>query len=185
MAWPMPVDHFAPGNDFLQVSAERVVWSSGHDVYSHDIRSRTTSVVTAAENLEPLDVHDQIEVFGEEAGDASNVVLRVPGRADERFPHLSSDVRLSPSGHYLLAVDITDTVAAAVIIDTRTGELWRLPKTVHPHIAWSYGDLAMMEGDAREELHQVQLSDDLRACDTARRTCEPLPAEPVFLLPTN
>ena len=109
----------------------------GDDVYSHDVRSGTTSVVEAPENLsspDVLDVHDQIEVFWEEAGESSSVVLRVPGRADERFPDLSPDVRLSPSGNYLLAVEVTDTETppAAVIIDTRTGELWRLPETVVP-----------------------------------------------------
>lgn len=172
----------APGNEFLQVSAERVVWSSGSIVYSHDIRSRTTSRVLSL----PQDVHDQIDVFFEEAGGSSDVVLRVPGRADERFPGMSSDFRLSPSGNYLLAVDITETPLAAVMIDTRTGELWRLPKSVYPNIAWSYGDIAMVDQDGTRFIGERQdVGVKLLACDAARRICEPLPAERGFLLPTN
>jgi len=174
----------APGNEFLQVSAERVVWSSGLDVYSHDVRSRTTSRV----NFSPMDVHDQIEVFFEEEG--QSVVLRVPGRADERFPGMHPDVRLSPSGNYLLAVEITDDITetppAAVIVDTRTGELWRLPKSVYPQLAWSYGDIAMVDQDGtRPTGARGDVGVKLLACDAARRTCEPLPAERGFLLPTN
>jgi hypothetical protein len=174
------------GNEFLQVSAERVVWSSGHDLYSHDVRSRTTSVVKAPGILEPLDVHDQIEVFWEDLGASSNVVLRVPGRADERFSDMSPDVLLSPSGNYLLALESTETPPAAVMIDTRTGELWRLPKNVYPVIAWSYGDLAMVDNDGTRPIgERADVAVKLLACDAARRACEPLPAERGFLLPTN
>ena len=61
-----------------------------------------------------------------------------------------------------------------MIVDTRTGELWRVPKNVYPWIAWSYGDIAM-----------VDTEDELLACDAARRACERLPAEHPFLMPTN
>lgn len=164
-------DHYPPGNGFLQVSAERVVWTSGPEMYSHDVRTQRTSVVKAPKEQRYLsDVHDQVEV----GSDGRALVLRVPGRAEARYPELESHVRLSPSGHYLLAVEGTDERHAAVIVDTRTGELWRVPKNAYPSIAWSYGDIAMVDTEGQ-----------LLACDAARRECEHLPAERPFLLPTN
>ena len=98
----------------------------------------------------------------------------MPGRVEESCPNLESHVRLSPSGNYVLAVESTKTRHAAAIVDTRTGELSRAPKNVYPWIAWSYGDIAM-----------VDTEDELLACDAARRTCEQLHPERPFLLPTN
>ena len=83
--------------------------------------------------------------------------------------------RLSPSGNYVLAVECTKERHGAVIVDTRTDELWRIPENGYPWIAWSYGDIAMVN----------TTEDDLLACDAARRTCESLPAERPFLMPTN
>lgn len=159
-------DHYPAGNRFLQVSAERVVWSAWAKTYSHDVRTGSTSVIKA-----PLaDVHDHVEVFS----DGSALVLRVPGRAEQRYPELESHVRLSPSGNYVLAVEGTKKRHGAAIVDTRTGELWRVPKNAYPWIAWSYGDFALLD-----------TNDELLACDAVRRACEPLPAERPFLMPTN
>ena len=101
-------------------------------------------------------------------------MVRVPGRAEESYPDLGFG-RLSPSGNYVLAVEGTEERHAAAIVDTRTGELWRVPKNVYPWIAWSYGDIAMVD----------HMEDELLACDAARRACESLPAERPFLMPTN
>ena len=76
---------------------------------------------------------------------ACALVLRVPGRAEERYPDMEWHGRLSPSGNYVLAVEDTKERHGAAIIDTRTGELWRVPKDVYPWIAWSYGDIAMVD----------------------------------------
>src|SRR5262245_65112219 len=38
-------DHYPPGNRFLEVSAKRVVWTSGSKTYSHDVRTRRTAVI--------------------------------------------------------------------------------------------------------------------------------------------
>ena len=100
-------------------------------------------------------------------------MVRVPGRAEESYPDLGFG-RLSPSGNYVLAVEETEAWHGAVTVDTRTGELWRVPKDVYPWIAWSYGDIAMVDTD-----------DGLLAGDAARRACERLPAERQFLMPTN
>lgn len=165
-------DHYPSGNTFLQVSAERVVWRADAKVYSHDVRAQTTTVISAmTEDLRVLaDLHDDVELVD----DSGALVVRVPGRAEERYPDLESHVRLSPSGNYVLAVEGTDERHAAAILNTRTGELWRVPKNAYPWIAWSYGDIAL-----------VDTEDALLACDAARRTCESLPAERPFLMPTN
>ena len=102
------------------------------------------------------------------------MVLRVPGQAEERYPDLEPHVRLSPSGNYVLAVEGTEERHAAAIVDTRTGELWPVPRNAYPWIAWSYGDIAL-----------VDTEDELLACDAARRTCERLPPDRPFLMPTN
>ena len=152
------------GNSFLQVSAERVVWTSGEATLSHDVRTRTTSMVQLD------DVQDRVEVFG----GVRTVVIAVPGRAEKRYPELEGFRRLSPSGNYVLAVEEAKESLGAVIVDTRTGELWRVPKNEFPEIAWSYGDIAM-----------VDVADELLACDAARRACQRLPAERPFMMPTN
>lgn len=62
----------------------------------------------------------------------------------------------------------------ATVIDTRTGDLWRVGGNKYPWIAWSYGDIAL-----------VDTEDALLACDACRRTCKPLPVEGGFLMPTT
>ena len=166
-------DHNPPGNSFLQVSAERVVWRGPRVVYSHDVRTRTTSEVKVPKDRFLVDVHNQVAFFSEH--DPSTAVLSVPGRAEQRYPELEATrFRLSPSGTFALAVEGTEERHAAAIVDTRTGELWRVPKNAYPWIAWSYSDIAL-----------VDTEDELLACDAARRACERLPAERPFLMPTN
>jgi hypothetical protein len=172
-------DHRPSGNGFLQVSSEHVVWASGRKTYSHDVRTRTTSVVQLG------DVHNDVEV--DENFGLGPLVLRVPGRAEDRFPELEGYGRLSPSGDYLLAVgdveEYPDEGHGAVIVDTGTGELWRVPNNTFPWIAWSYGDIAMVDHTQNEADFTEDV--ELLACDAARRTCERLPAERPFLMPTN
>jgi hypothetical protein len=125
-----------------------------------------------------VDVYDQVEVLdggSTRGGEDGDLVLKAPSRAEERYPELEPRARLSPSGNYVLAVEETDERHGAVIVDTRTGELWRVPKNVYPWIAWSYGDIAMVE----------HMADELLACDAARRECEVVNAERPFLMPTN
>lgn len=163
-------DHYPAGNRFLQVSADRVVWSAWAETYSHDVRTQVTSVLGDPKERWPADVHDGIVVLGEDRG----IVLRAPGRAEQRHPDLESHLRLSPSGSFLLAVEGTDERHGAAVVDTETGDLWRVPNDAYPWIAWSYGDIAM-----------VDTQDELLACDPARRACERLPAMRPFLMPTN
>ena len=165
-------DHFPAGNGFLQVSTERVVWTSGPQMYSHDLRTGSTSEVKPPEARYLADVHDDIEVLAER--DSSDVVLTVPGRAEQRYPELETHLRLSPSGNHVLAIEETEDRHAAAIVDTRSGELWRVPNNAYAWIAWSYGDIALLDTET-----------GLLACDASRRTCEQLPAERPFLMPTN
>ena len=163
-------DHFPAGNGFLQVSTERVVWTSWTQRYSHDLRTRSTSEVKTPEASHLADVHDDVEVLVERG----DVVLTVPGRAEQRYPELESHLRLSPSGNHVLAVEGTEDRHAAAIVDIGSGELWRVPSDAYAWIAWSYGDIALVDTEA-----------ELLACDASRRTCERLPAERPILMPTN
>ena len=166
-------DHWPAGNGFLQVSAERVVWAAEGTIYSHDVRTgRTSAIQDASASRYLMDLHDQVEVF-RERGTASALVLSVPGRSEERYPDLEARARLSASGNHLLSVEGTETRHAAAIVDTRTGELWRLPNA-YPSIAWSYSEIAL-----------VDVQHALLACDAPRHSCRSLPAERPFLMPTN
>ena len=177
-------EHRPRGNDFLEVSPDRVVWDSGRSpgsqVYSYDVQTGVTSEIEAT-TLHLADVHDQIEVYaegenGQPAAAASiQLLLRAPGRGDAAYPDLETGVaRLSPSGSHLLAVGCCKLPHGAVTVDISTGEMWRVPKTTYAWIAWSYDDIAM-----------VETKDELLACDASRRACKSLPAERPFLMPTN
>lgn len=172
-------EYYPAGNGFLQVSADRVVWHTlgygqyGQDMYSHDLATQKTSAVEtwieAPDARFRVDVHDQVEALGE-AGDSAALVVSVPGRTEVRYPGLGPHSRLSASGDYVLAPG----GRSATIIDTRTGDLWPVPKNGYPWIAWSYGDIAL-----------VDTEDALLACDAARHTCERLRAKRPFLMPTT
>jgi hypothetical protein len=161
-------DHYPAGNGFLQVSAERIVWTSGRKTYAHDVRTQRTSEFAVPKNRYVIDVHDEIVVLG---GGSSPVAVRVPGEAEAQYPRLESHVRLSPSGNYLLGVEGTETRHAAAIVDLRTGVLWPVPDNTYPWIAWSYADVALLD-----------LEDTVLACDATLRTCDPL--QPDYLPPT-
>ncbi len=169
----MCAEHFPASNGFLQVSASRVMWklegSSAREIYSFDVQTRSSSVLKAAKKHLFVDVHDQVQVLA-----FRSLVLRAPGQADQVYD-LEPRAKLSPSGNYLLAVgsNAEGTNHAAAIIDLRSGGLWRVPDG-YPWIAWSSGDIAL-----------VDIESELLACDAARQTCEHLPTERPFLLPTN
>ena len=164
-------DHYPTGNGFLQVSAERIYWTSGAASFTHDVESQTTSEVESSDGRYVIDVHDDVEVLGENG----DVVVTAPGRAEETYADLETHVRLSPSGNYVLASELTEDRHAAATVDTRTGELWRVPRNRYPWIAWSYGDIAMVD----------QEDGYLLACDVARQTCDIIRPEQPFLMPTN
>ena len=73
--------------------------------YSHDVRTRTTSVVKVPRISDLRMSTTEVEVFGRRI--RGRLVLRVPGRAEERYPDLEGPRRLSPSGNYVLAVENT------------------------------------------------------------------------------
>jgi len=142
-------------------------------VLSYDLETGATSVVEAGEDSYLVDVQDPAELVGQR--DPFRLVLRVDGDVEQRFTDLASKVRLSPSGNFLLAVEDNEARHGAVIVETRTGEWWPVPKDVYPWIAWSYGDIALVD----------HTEDVLLACDVARRACQTLQPDGDFLLPTN
>lgn len=117
-------DHNPVRNRRLQVSAERVVWTALRVVLRNDVPTRSTSEIEPPSGLRLTDVPDDVELF---EGENPSLVLRVRGRAEERYPDLEPVGRLGPSGDYALAIEETGTRHAAAVIDTRTGELWRVP----------------------------------------------------------
>lgn len=168
----MCAEHYPAGSNFLQVSAERLVWISGaaEDAYSHDVSTGKTSEVEAP----VIDVHDDALVTGDYSRNSSALILSTPGRAEGRYPDLEPRARLSPNGDYVLAVEGSKERHGATIIEIRTGDLWRVGGSRYPWIAWSYGDIAL-----------VDTEDALLACDAGRRICKRLPATRGFLMPTT
>lgn len=167
-------EHYPAGSNFLQVSAERLVWNSGTEgkKYNHDVSTGKTSEVSKSESVVVVDLHDDAAVMYNYTDDV--LVLRTPSLAEQRYPKLEPRARLSPSGNYVLAVEATEARHAAATVDTRTGEIWRVPKNAYPWIGWAYGDIAL-----------VDTEDELLACDASRGTCETLTAERPFIMPTT
>ena len=164
----MCAEHIPAGNTFLQVSAERVVWKHGKGPSAMMCAPRRRRRLR-----EPvIDVHGDTTVSVDHSGDRA-LRLRAPGRADTRYPDFETRARVSPSGNHVLSIEGVGNRHGAVIIDTGTGELWRVSDG-YSWIAWSYGDIALVDTEAA-----------LLACDAARRTCQTLPAERPFLMPTN
>ena len=173
-------EYFPTGNGFLQVSAERIRWRGEYGWYSHNVHTRSTSEVPHPKGGSLADIHDDVKVL-----DRSGLTISAPGRVEGPFATLSTHARLSPSGNYVLAPEKIApdyTIApdaytrhGPAIVDSRTGELWRLPKDGYPWIAWSYDDVAVigMPGGT------------LLSCDAARRACETLRPEGPALLPTS
>lgn len=153
-------EHFQ-GNRFLRVSDVRVVWAggpSGDRTHSHDVATGKTST-----NL-------QEDVPGPNPG--LPFVLGVPGRAGEAYADLEVG-RPSFSGAYVLGVEPGEE-HLAVIVNTKNAELWRISKSTDPHVAWSYGDIALVSTDS-----------DFLACDPTSRMCETLSVGGPILMPTN
>lgn len=162
---PLCCEHRPSGTAFLEVSAERVVWASPTRAYSFDVGTGSTSVVPVE------DVQDGVSITEAPGG----LTLRSPGRPDRLLTGLEAFGRLSPSGRFLLAVELTKARHGALVVDTRTGERWRIPNDSYPGITWSYGDIAM-----------VELRDGaLLACYPLLRVCRTIPAVGPWLLPTG
>lgn len=164
----MCAEHIPAGNTFLQVSAERVVWKLLEGSFSHDVRTQETSPIAAS----VIDVHGNTTVSIDYSGDRA-LAFHAPGRAKTRYPDLEARARVSPTGNHILSIEGAGNRHGAVIIDTGTGELWRI-SSGYSFIAWSYGDIALVDNGGL-----------LKACDAARRECQTLTAERPFLMPTN
>jgi hypothetical protein len=180
-------EHYQPGNGFLQVSAEQIVWtaSQGHGpTYAYDVSTATTSAVPNVEVAGPedavaVDVRDEASAYAiqDDSPWGWHLMVDVPGRAPQHYPELNPRSRFSPSGRYVLGhawVGRLGERSVAAILDTRTGELWPGPASESLWSVWSYGDIALVQED-----------DQLLACHAEDHTCSRLPAEAPFLMPTN
>jgi hypothetical protein len=166
-------EHYRARNGFIQVTPDHISWNGGNGVYRHDVLAGATSLYPSRTPKRGalLDMHDDIEILADYRNGSEAVILRVPGRAEQRYPQLEPRVRLSPGGEYALAVRHDH---AGAIIDTGTGELWTMPVKGYPWIAWSYGDIALVDNDGV-----------FHACDVSSRSCEVVPVGDDYLLPNT
>jgi len=89
-------DHFPPGNGFLQVSAERVIWfNSRAYAYSHDLRTGATTKVTYPTDRYLLDVQGDVKAWGVGDRGSSSVALTAPGQ-EERSLDVVATNRIRP-----------------------------------------------------------------------------------------
>jgi hypothetical protein len=186
-------EHQPPGNGFLEVSAERVVWTADElygPSYAYDVSTGEISTVTAkrvdGHAVTIVDVHNDAVVYA--VRDAWPLILDLPGSA----PYEYRDVdpvdnlsRFSPSGSYVLSENARiggrGHRQAPAIIDTQTGEVWAMPPA-YSWIAWSYGDIALLnpsKGTSSGNVHR------LLACDPVHQDCAELPVQGPVLMPTN
>jgi hypothetical protein len=183
----MCAEHAQPGNGFLLVSAESVIWTASQGfgpTYEYDVATARTSSVPDVELEGPddarvVDVRDEAAAYAipDKSPWGWHLMLDVPDREPQQYLEMNPRSRFSPSGRYVLGhawVGPMGERSVAAIIDTTSGELWQGPASDSLWSVWSYGDIAL-----------VQDSDGLRACHAVTRTCTPLPAEGVILMPTN
>jgi hypothetical protein len=180
---PNRVWDMRPGSGFLQVTPGRVLWVDGGHIYSHDPRAETTSKLSHKSSASwadwgLVDVQDQVEFWVESAGDVTMVLSR-PGNPDLRLPRLWPAAELSPTGNHALVEEKVDPKLPTAILDTRSGELWRVDATEISMISWSYGDIAL-----------AQTNQGLQACDANTRQCrvlgdELLPKNELVLIPSS
>ena len=93
--------------------------------------------------------------------------------------------KLSADGSFVLTATCPAPCAhhGAAIADVRSGEIWNLPyPDFYATIAWSYGDLAVVEVDQKPGREDGKT---LVACNAATRQCHQLPRQGNVLLPTS
>lgn len=178
------VEHIR-GNGFLQVSNERVTWSSmnGPATSAHVYNWRTGEDQFIQARV--LDVHDESTLlWGVTSGAPDELLLQEPGQPRERHDELAHRARFSPTGEYALSVyDDEAKQSGAAILNTSTGDVWHVPNSGWPWLTWSYGNVALVETELWKSGNYR--AGPLLACDAAQQICDALPAERPFLMPTN
>jgi hypothetical protein len=178
------VEHIR-GNGFLQVSNERVTWSSmnGPATSAHVYSWRTGEDQSIQARV--LDVHDESTLlWGVTSGAPDELLLQEPGQPRERHDELAHRARFSPTGEYVLSVYADEAKqSGAAILNMSTGAVWHVPKSGWPWLTWSYGNVALVETQLWKS--GTYRWGPLLACDAAQQTCNALPAERPFLMPTN
>lgn len=180
-------EHVKGGHGFAYVSAEEVVWRSvsmsgpneGLGMFRLDVETGKSSVLwSVTPESYPMDVHDTTRIsgfYGRVSGGTGAVLIDVEGRDQLRLNEVDQGVepfgRLSPSGAFVLAPTTSKKpydVDGAAIADVRSGDLWHLPLSEsYAWIAWSYGDLALVQIE-REGTEETSLI----ACDAVTHDCD-------------
>jgi hypothetical protein len=178
------VEHIR-GNGFLQVSSDRVAWTSeaGPATSAHIYRWRTAEDAFVQARL--LDVHDSaMLLWGVTSGAPDELILTGPESATDRHDELAHRGRFSPTGEYVLSVFGDEAQrSGAAILNTSTGDVWHVPNSGWPWLAWSYGDIALVDRQLWVAGHYRW--GDMLACDATSQTCERLQVERPILMPTS
>lgn len=189
-----PTEHVTGGNGFKHVSAEEVVWRATDTagilarMYRLDVSTGKSTIVWEAEegkfpSLE--DMHGATRLWGDCCGGTKEALrIEVTGREELRLG-VEPLGKLSADGSFVLTATCPARCAphGAAIADVHSGEIWNLPyPDFYATIAWSYGDLAMVEVDQKPGREDGK---SLVACNAATRQCHQLPRQGNVLLPTS
>jgi hypothetical protein len=188
-------EHEQPGNGFLEVSGERVVWTAMEGVsptYVYDVPSGKISRLPNPVHGDKAGVIDTdggaavYAVDGESNSWGWHLVLEMPGQDPQEYPKVNPRSRFSPSGRYVLSDGVqvggSGDAESAAIIDTKSGNVWPVPGVGWSWVAWSYGDIALLnpsKGWSSGNVHR------LLACNAAKQTCTELPVQGPVLMPTS
>jgi hypothetical protein len=179
------------GNGFEHVSATEVVWRACNQsllgVWTFDVASGTSTEMSevspdgSSTEVTLDDVHDGTLVYW--YADGNKISLMVSATGTDVHTHFAMlPGRLSPDGAFMVSPlgssDRTD--AAAVVVDVRTGEEWRMWEEFADSVSWSYGNVALAFFDP-----QYRERSGLRACHAITHECELLAYDGSIVLPQS
>lgn len=185
-------EHVTGGNGFKHVSAEEVVWRAEDNeglgqMYRLDVSTGKSTIMwdQAVEGEFPSleDVHGATRLWGDWRS-KEGLRIEVTGQEELRL-EVEALGKLSVDGSFVLTATCPAPCAhhGAAIADVRSGEIWNLPyPDFYATIAWSYGDLAVVEVDQKPGREDGKT---LVACNAATRQCHQLPRQGNVLLPTS
>jgi hypothetical protein len=176
----------------VEVSADRVVWTAFLGVsptYAYDVpRDKISRLPNPVEGDKAgvVDAYGTSSLYesGGSRRSVGHLVLDVTGRGQQDFSMVEPRARFSPSGKFVLSNGVVDseTTGTPAVIDTTTGSVWLVPRVGGSWVAWSYGDIALLNPTTDSESRNIHR---LLACDAARQTCKEMPVEGAVLMPTS
>ena len=180
-------EHAQPGNGFLDVSADRVVWTAFRGVgptFAYDVSSGEVSRLGPIKrsymgDVVLADVRGDLGAYAVEyglPGGRDVLVLTGTGWTGEggRQWLPAEPGGFNADGRYLLVDDVKvpGEGVGQGLLDTSSGRRWLLPSS--GWLAWSYGDIALAHSDGR-----------LTACHAADNSCDKFSSQGAVLMPTN